>query len=53
MMLQVLHMAEPSLELSIVFQLHRILIIHTLCFYSILFLTIQLEVDPVFSLPEY
>ena len=34
MMLQVLHVAEPLLELSTVFQLHRILITRALCFYS-------------------
>ena len=35
-MLQVLQVGEPSLELSTVFQLHRILITHTLCFYSVI-----------------
>ena len=57
MMVQVLHVAEPSLELSTVFQLHRILITRTLCFYSVLFRLIlynayhiasYIEVDPVF-----
>ena len=40
MMLQVLHVAKPSLKLSTVLQLHRILITCTLCFYSVLFLSI-------------